>query len=177
MHQPASFVRLVVTTLVLTALLACDTPTRDTAVSPPLPDPAPELPADVAAMVAQIDTEVDPAFVYPFEQTKFVPPPGTTLLIMGQTLQAAEAFTSSFPDQPLPGGWAAYWGIPSAEGLATSAVNEHGDVHHHQGLADRFPNAVLQSALWMVGTWEVAARTAAGEFDGVIRAFSDWAKT
>ncbi|MEO1076893.1 MAG: glycosyl hydrolase [Bacteroidota bacterium] len=152
----------------------CDS-TTPTVLTSVLPDPEPE--PDVAAMVAQIDTTADDRFAYAFEQTKFVPPPGQTLLIMGQTLQAADAFTASFPDAPPPAGWAAYWGIPSAEGLATQMVNEHGDIHHHQGLADRFPDTVLQSALWMVGTWDVAYRTAQGEFDPVIRAFSAWAKS
>ena len=38
---------------------------------------------------------------------------------------------------------------PSSNGLANTTVNEHGDSHNHQQLADRFPNSVLQSGLWM----------------------------
>ena len=34
-----------------------------------------------------IRTEVDPTHVYEYEQTKFVPPAGKTLLIVGQTLE------------------------------------------------------------------------------------------
>ena len=76
-----------------------------------------------------------------------------------------------------PGGWAAYWGIPSTDGLATTAVNEHGSSQNHQKLVDRFPNSVLQSGLWMVGMWDVAKDTGLGVYDDVIRGFSTWAKT
>ncbi|NNK09004.1 MAG: hypothetical protein HKP50_16960 [Myxococcales bacterium] len=44
-------------------------------------------------------------------------------------------------------------GSPSTDGLANTAVNEHGSSQSHQELVDRFPNSVLQSGLWMVGTW------------------------
>jgi hypothetical protein len=71
-----------------------------------------------------------------------------------------------------PGGWAAYWGIPSTDGLWKTAVNEHGSSQNHQELVDRFPNSVLQSGLWMVGMWDVAKKTGDGEYDDVIRGFS-----
>ncbi|MEM6785645.1 MAG: glycosyl hydrolase [Bacteroidota bacterium] len=166
--------------LAMTTVLSCDSLNSSGTVSPqpgPTPDPVSDPASDIEAMVGQIDTEADPAFDYAFDQTKFVPPPGQTLLIMGQTLEAIDAYTASYPEQPLPGGWAAYWGIPSADGLATSTVNEFGSTHHHQGLVDRFPNAVVQSALWMVGTWDVAQKTAAGDYDPVIREFSAWANS
>ncbi|MEM8556275.1 MAG: glycosyl hydrolase [Bacteroidota bacterium] len=179
MNRPSRVAQIVLLVVALTALMACDSsaPIRAGSSQPdPAPAPVSNPEPDVEAMVARIDTTVDASFAYAYEQTKFVPPPGQTLLIMGQTLQEADAFAASFPDAPPPAGWAAYWGIPSADGLATRSVNEHGDIHHHQGLADRFPNTVLQSALWMVGTWDVAYRTTQGEFDPVIREFSAWAK-
>ncbi|NNE17177.1 MAG: hypothetical protein HKN10_01750, partial [Myxococcales bacterium] len=40
----------------------------------------------IADLVDKIRTEVDPAFVYEYGQTKFVPPAGKTLLIVGQRL-------------------------------------------------------------------------------------------
>ncbi len=131
----------------------------------------------IADLVTQIRTEVDPAFVYEYEQAKFVPPAGKTLLIAGQTLGAIDEYVASFPDEPLPGGWAAYWGIPSTDGLASTAVNEHGHRQNHQELVDRFPNSVVQSALWMVGKWDVAKNAGLGLYDDVIRGFSAWAKT
>jgi hypothetical protein len=131
----------------------------------------------IADLVDKVRTEVDPAFVYEYEQTKFVPPAGKTLLIVGQTLEEITEYTASFPNEPVPGGWAAYWGIPSTDGLANTAVNEHGSSQNHQELVDRFPNTVLQSALWMVGMWDVAKDTGRGVHDDVIRGFSAWAKT
>ncbi|NNK41728.1 MAG: hypothetical protein HKP46_03640, partial [Myxococcales bacterium] len=67
----------------------------------------------IAGLVDQIQTDVDPAFVYAYEQAKFVPPAGKTLLIVGQTLEDINEYTASYPNEPAPGGWAAYWGIPS----------------------------------------------------------------
>jgi hypothetical protein len=129
----------------------------------------------IADLVDKIRTEVDPAFVYSYEQTKFVPPAGKTLLIVGQTLEDINEYTADFPDEPAPGGWAAYWGIPSTDGLWKTAGN--GLSQNHQELVDRFPNSVLQSGLWMVGKWDVARKTGDGEYDDVIREFSTWAKT
>ncbi|MEM6368728.1 MAG: glycosyl hydrolase [Myxococcota bacterium] len=130
----------------------------------------------VEAMLDLIDTEPDPDYVYPFDQARFVPPEDKTLLILGQTLDAVDELLANFPDQPIPGGWAAYWGIPSMDYVDREATNETGDRHHHQALVERFPNTVLQSGMWMVGTFNVAQRTVDGEFDPVIRAFSAWAK-
>jgi len=143
-------------------------------------EPGPEdatTPRDpVEAMLDLIDTEPEPGYVYAFDRARFVPPEGKTLLILGQTLDAVDELVSSFPDQPTPGGWAAYWGIPSMDYVDREATNETGDRHHHQALVDRFPNTVLQSGMWMVGTFDVAQRTVEGEFDPVVRAFSAWAK-
>ena len=57
---------------------------------PPNDDPVNDDPTDdrgsASDLVAKIRTEVDPAFEYEYEQTKFVPPAGKTLLVLGQTL-------------------------------------------------------------------------------------------
>ena len=113
--------------------------------------------------------------MYAYEQTKFVPPAGKTLLIVGQTLEDINDYTASFPNEPVPGGWATGWGIPSTDGLANTLVSEYGVSQNHQELVDRFSNTVLQSGLWMVG--DFAKETAEGVYDDVIRGFSTWAKT
>lgn len=128
-------------------------------------------------MVSKIQTEVDPYFVYEYEQTKFVPPEGKTLLIMGQTLEDVDDYMENFSEEPIPGGWSAYWGIPEFEGITDTHTNPNGSSHNHQSLVDRFPNTVIQSGMWMVGTWRIAKRTASGEFDEVIRQYSSWAKS
>lgn len=128
-------------------------------------------------MISKIRTDVDPAYVYEYEKTKFVPPEGKTLLIMGQTLDAITEYMDSFPDQAIPGGWAAYWGIPSLDGVMKTTVNETGSSQNHQILVERFPNSVLQSALWMVGKWDVMNKAGDGEYDLVVKEYSAWAKT
>ena len=148
-----------------------DVPSDDGRVDDRLPNDG----DSVADLVSMIRTDVDPAFVYEYEQTKFVPPSGQTLLVLGQTLDDIDELTAAFPDEATPGGWAAYWGIPSTEGLAETSVTGSGDRQNHQALVDRFPNAAIQSALWMVGTWGVARDTGQGVYDDVIREFSAWA--
>ncbi|MEM1413379.1 MAG: glycosyl hydrolase [Myxococcota bacterium] len=131
----------------------------------------------IERMLAMIERDVDPSYVYEYEGARFVPPEGRTLLVLGQTLDGIDAHVESFPDEPGPGGWAAYWGIPSMDGVDREIVTEEGSRHNHQELVERFPNTALQSGLWMVGTWDVARRTADGEFDAIVRDFSTWAKT
>ena len=131
----------------------------------------------ITDMVAKIQTETDPHFIYEYEQSKFVPPPGKTLLIMGQTLEDINDYKANFSDQPIPGGWSAYCGIPEFRGVTDTYQNENGSSHNHQSLVDQFPNTVIQSGMWMVGTWDVAKKTIGGHYDQVIRQYSDWAKS
>jgi hypothetical protein len=129
-------------------------------------------------MVSRIQTDIDPEFVYEYDQTKFVPPSGKTLLIMGQTVERITEYRRHFSDQPIPGGWAAYWGIPEFKGVAEAhRNNEVGNTQNHQMLIDEFPNTVVQSAMWMVGKWDVAKKAGDGEYDEVIKKYSAWAKS
>ena len=129
-------------------------------------------------MVTRIQTDIDPEFVYEYEQTKFVPPKGKTLLIMGQTVERITEYMNHFPDQPIPGGWAAYWPITEFIGVKEAHKNnEIGITHNHQMLIDEFPNTVVQSAMWMVGKWDVAKKAGDGDYDKVIEKYSAWAKS
>ena len=128
-------------------------------------------------LVAKIQRDVDPAFVYDYSKSKFVPPAGKKLLIMGQTLEDIHDYMEAFSDRPMPGGWSAYWGIPEFAGITETYRNENGSSHNHQSLVDRFPNSVINSGLWMVGTWGVARNTANGSYDRVIKKFGKWAKS
>ncbi|WP_435622907.1 glycoside hydrolase family 26 protein [Flagellimonas sp.] len=128
-------------------------------------------------MVSKIQTEIDPEFIYTYEGSKFVPPDGKTLLIMGQTVESITEYMDHFPNQPIPGGWSAYWGIPDFNGITESHKNESGSSQNHQMLVDNFPNAVIQSALWMVGKWNIAKFTGDGEYDRVVKKYSAWAKS
>ena len=134
-------------------------------------------PETINEMVAGIDTTVDPAYVYEYEKTRFVPPAGKALLIMGQTVERINEYMDRFADQPIPGGWSAYWGIPEFNGVKSEHKNETGSSQNHQMLIKKFPNTVVQSALWMVGKWGVAKKTADGDYDQVIKKYSNWAKS
>ena len=129
-------------------------------------------------MVSRIQTDIDPEFVYEYEQSKFVPPKGKTLLVMGQTVERITEYRNHFPDQPIPGGWAAYWGIPEFKGIKEAHKNNVvGNTQNHQMLIDEFPNTVVQSAMWMVGKWDVAKKAGNGDYDEVIKKYSAWAKS
>lgn len=136
-----------------------------------------ETDPQIQQMVAMIDTEVDPDFVYEYAKTKYVPPAGKTLLIMGQSVEAINEYMDSFPDQPVPGGWAAYWSVTEFKGVTETYTNVIGSTNDHQMLVDRFPNTAIHSAMWMVGNWGIARDAGNGKFDEVIRQYSAWAKS
>ena len=123
-------------------------------------------------MASRIQSDVDSEFVYEYEQTKFVPPKDKTLLIIGQTVERISEYLDHFPDQAIPGGWAAYWGIPEFKGVTEAHYNnEVGNTQNHQMLIDEFPNTVVQSAMWMVGKWDVAKNAGNGDYDEVIKKY------
>ena len=132
---------------------------------------------EIAAMVAGIQTDVDSSYVYDYEQTKFVPPAGKTLLIMGQTVERIKEYQRSFPDELNPAGWSAYWAVTEFKGVTEPHTNITGTSQHHQMLIDRFPHSVLHSAMWMVGKWGIAKNTIGGTYDAVIRQYCNWLKT
>lgn len=131
----------------------------------------------IEKMVSQINTEVDPKFVYEYKKTKFVPSDGKTLLIMGQTVERISEYVESYPNQKIPGGWAAYWAIPKFKGVTESYRNDTGSTQNHQMLIDSFPNTVVQSGMWMVGKWDVAKKTSKGDYNKIIKKYADWAKS
>ncbi|MFD2726263.1 glycoside hydrolase family 26 protein [Hyunsoonleella rubra] len=129
------------------------------------------------AMVSKIRTEVDSNYVYDYEKTKFVPPAGKTLLIMGQTEQRIKEYKRKFPEQPNPGGWSAYWAITEFVGVTKKHTNSTGTSQNHQMLVSQFPNSALHSAMWMVGKWSVTENTILGIYDPVIKRYANWVKT
>ncbi len=131
----------------------------------------------IEEMVSKINTDIDPDYVYKYSQTKFVPPAGKTLLIMGQTVEAITEYLENFPDQNLPGGWAAYWGVTEFEGIKKPYKNNTGSTQDHQMLVEKFPNSVIQSAMWMVGKWAIAKKAGEGVYDKVIKKYAAWAKS
>ena len=130
----------------------------------------------ITEMISKIKTDIDPSFIYEYEKSKFVPPEGKTLLIMGQTVERIEEYMDHFSDRPIPGGWSAYWGVTESKGIKSTFKNETGSSQNHQMLVKKFPNTVVQSALWMVGKWEIAKRAGNGQYDKVIKKYCKWAK-
>lgn len=128
-------------------------------------------------MVSMINTAIDPYFQYEYDNTKFVPPKGKALLMMGQTIQDINDYMEDFSEEPMPAGWSAYWGIPEFRGVTDTYRNENGSSHNHQWLVDRFTNSVINSGLWMVGKWGIAQNTADGNYDKVIKKYCKWAKS
>lgn len=128
-------------------------------------------------MVFMIKSEVDPEFVYDYEQTKFVPPNGKTLLIMGQSTEAISEYMNEFPDQKKPSGWSSYWGVTEFKGIIEPFKNDTDNTQDHQMIVDEFPNTIIQSAMWMVGKWDIAKNAGNGTYDKVIKQFSAWAKS
>ena len=96
---------------------------------------------------------------------------------MGQTVERISEYLVNFPDQKIPGGWSAYWGIPEFKGVTASFKNETGSTQNHQMLIDKFPNTVVHSAMWMVGKWDVAKKAGKGDYDKVIKKYGSWAKS
>ncbi|AXG67922.1 beta-1,3-xylanase XYL4 [Kordia sp. SMS9] len=131
----------------------------------------------IEEMVAQIDTTVDPDFVYAFQKTKFVPSDGKTLLIMGQTVEGITEYLDHFSKETIPGGWAAYWAVTEFNGVTETHTNETNSSQNHQMLVDQFPNTVLQSALWMVGKLDIDKNVSHGKYDSVLQQYSTWAKS
>lgn len=129
----------------------------------------------IEEMMSLIDKTIDPEFIYEYEKTKYVPPKGKTLLFMGQASERISEYMNEFPDQDIPSGWSAYWGVSEFKGITEPYRNVTGNTQHHQMIIDEFPNTVIHSAMWMVGKWDIAKNTGNGAYDKVIKQFSAWA--
>ncbi|MEQ9299018.1 MAG: glycosyl hydrolase [Cyclobacteriaceae bacterium] len=123
-----------------------------------------------------IITETDPRYIYEYEQTKFVPPNGKALLILGQSLKNINEYRVFSKYTNYPAGWSAYWGVSEFSGFDGPWTTSSGDTQDHSFLVDKFDNMVLHSAMWMVGKWGVAQSTINGTYDEVIRQYAAWAK-
>ncbi len=128
-------------------------------------------------MTSKINTNVDAHYIYDYQQTKFVPPPGKTLLMVGQTYERILEYTKAFPDEKLPGGWSAYWGVTEFKGIKETYKNETGSSQNHQMLVNQFSNSVIHSAMWMVGKWNIVNKVHQGHYDHVLKQYAKWVKS
>lgn len=126
--------------------------------------------------VETVDLEVNPEYVYDYKKTKFVPPHGKTLFILGQNHEEIFDYLNYFSGEPLPSGFSSYWPITEFSGVNTDFKVNYIRTQNHQTLMDSFPNTVSLSGLWLVGKWGIDLKTANGEYDDVLKKFCDWAK-
>ncbi len=82
---------------------------------------------------------------------RFTPPPGKTLLIIGQDIENIDAYTASV--QPNPGGTTAYTSLKGLEGINSVAQNP-GGLQHMDYLAETYPNSTIAVGLYLVNTLE-----------------------
>jgi len=115
-------------------------------------------------------------FNYSYLDTKYVPPPGKTLLIMGQTKERIDEYMDNYSDQKLPAGWAAYWGVSDKRGITNDFEVTPGNTQNHKYLVNQFPNAIIQSAMWMVGMYDIAKKTSEGAYDDALKKYVKWAR-
>ena len=126
---------------------------------------------------SDIRTEIDPEYIYEYEQTKFVPPADKTLLILGQTLGMINEYRFYTEYKKYPAGWSAYWSVTEFSGFDGPWATISGDTQDHHFLTTSFDNMVIHSAMWMVGKWNIAQRVIDGGYDEVIKQYCDWAKS
>ena len=171
--------------ILLLSLVSCDYSVRNTHKyhSPAYDESIGSVDVDserVLSMTQKMRTSTDPAYIYEFSQTRFVPPPGKTLLIVGQDIDVIDDYTDYFEGQPLPGGLMAYWAINGMAGVdrdnAQDIAAQFGR-QNHQLLVNTYPDTVLQSGLWIVGMWQILEQARQDKFNHVIRDFSRWLKT
>lgn len=83
----------------------------------------------------------------------FAPPPGKTILFIGQDLDSINAYLT---DLPLPAGFMSYTSLENLEGL--SEPRDHGGgLQHAQPLLNKYPGMAWQLGLYMVGQLEATA--------------------
>lgn len=99
---------------------------------------------------------------------RFAPPPGQTLVVIGQDLLGIEAYIAA--TGLVPAGMMTYTSLQRLEGLQKPA-DFGGGLQHAQALVDRYPNTVLQVGLWMVGALEEINR---GHYDAHIDRLAAW---
>ncbi len=127
-----------------------------------------------------ITATVDPAFEYAYEKTKFVPPEGKVLYIMGQDTATISTFADGHGDDAPPAGWSVYWGVSGPGGvirLNDESLAKQFGYGGHKWLTDKFENAVIQSALWVVGRDAIPANILNGTYDTYLDTYVTYAKS
>lgn len=98
----------------------------------------------------------------PLTFSKFVPPIGRTIVVMGQDLGSIHDYVQH--STILPAGYAAYTSLPACEGL-TSEIDQGGGRQHAGQIASDHPHSILQLAIHVVNH---LAEVSSGKLDSAI---------
>jgi len=100
----------------------------------------------------------------------YVPPPGKTLLIVGQDRDTISGYVAYVGD--VPGGVMLYTSVQEARGLNSPADYGSGP-QDGNALLQAYPYSVIQVGLYMVDGLE---KTAAGKYDANLKTLAGWIK-
>jgi hypothetical protein len=100
----------------------------------------------------------------------FVPPPGKTLLFIGQDQKTINDYVRSTGHKPA--GFMLYTSIQDMTGLS-APIDYGAGVNHGQALLEKYPGARLQIGLYMVDALEGIVE---GKYDANIKKLGQWIK-
>lgn len=103
-----------------------------------------------------------------FAASKFEPPPGKTLLFVGQDVDSIRTYLHDL--KTVPAGFMTYTSLENLEGLTTE-YDDGGGKMNAQSLVDEHPNTALQIGLYLVDQLE---NTSSGHYDDRIDKLGAW---
>jgi hypothetical protein len=106
-----------------------------------------------------------------FSTSKFVPPEGKVLLIVGQDTQNISAYLDAI--KIVPAGLSAYTSAEFSEGL-DRADDNGGGVQHAEALVKQYPNTVVLLAIYMV---DMEEKIYSGDLDQSLDRIGNWIKS
>lgn len=101
-------------------------------------------------------------------KSKFVPPEGKVLLIIGQSKDSIDAYVADVG--MIPGGFMVYTSVQEMDGIY-SPVDYGGGVQYFQYLVEQYPNTVIQIGLYMVNALNGVIE---GQYDDNIDKLGEW---
>ena len=103
-----------------------------------------------------------------YAASKFEPPDGKTLLLIGQNQDSMDAYVKEF--KIIPAGFMLYTDLDKCSGLSEPVDNGSGTIYG-QHIVDNYPGTVLQIGLYMVNMLDGAPE---GKFDSSIEQLGTW---
>ncbi|MFN0117309.1 MAG: glycoside hydrolase family 26 protein [Elusimicrobiota bacterium] len=122
-------------------------------------------------MFRKIATVVLMSVISTHASSKYEPPNGQTLLIIGQDIDSIRTYLQDLGK--VPAGFMSYTSLENLEGLTTMA-DPGGGVQFAQPLVDEYPNTVWQLGLYLVGQLEGINQ---GRYDERIDKLGEWLRS